>query len=103
MLFSASVAIFAIGGMFGGLLVGLLADKLGRKRSLHLNNVLSVVAGLLMFGAPTFDFYPAFHIGRFIMGVNAGKKVHSFNDKIIFQDSPLDWFLCFSPSCLQYA
>lgn len=58
--------------MIGGLFVGLLADKIGRRLSLQLCNILSVIAGALMCGAYYLNWYPVFHLGRFIIGINAG-------------------------------
>lgn len=71
-IFSAAVAIFTLGGMVGGLLVGYVADRLGRKRSLHLNNILSLAAGKLFVVAYLVNCYPIFHLARFIVGINAG-------------------------------
>jgi SP family facilitated glucose transporter-like MFS transporter 1 len=71
-IFSTAVAIFTLGAMVGGLLVGYVADRFGRKRSLHFNNILSLTAGTLMVVAKFADFYPLFHVGRFIVGINAG-------------------------------
>lgn len=59
-------------GMVGGLFVGFLVDKFGRRLALQLCNILSVTAGALMCGAYYLNCYPVFHLGRFIIGVNAG-------------------------------
>jgi SP family facilitated glucose transporter-like MFS transporter 1 len=42
------VAIFCVGGMIGGSIVGFVADRLGRKKGLLYNNVLVLIATILM-------------------------------------------------------
>ncbi|KAI6207162.1 MFS domain-containing protein [Aphelenchoides besseyi] len=70
--FSAAVALFALGGLVGGLIVGWLADSQGRRTSLLINNILAIGAGILMTTSYYANFYPIFIIGRFIIGINAG-------------------------------
>ncbi|KAJ8687560.1 hypothetical protein QAD02_023354, partial [Eretmocerus hayati] len=66
------VAIFCVGGMIGGSLVGWAADRFGRKTSLLLNNVFVVAATILEFIAKPCGSYTLLIIGRFIIGINAG-------------------------------
>lgn len=47
-IWSFTVAIFAVGGMLGSLLASKASQHYGLKRSMLLNNVLAVMAGLLM-------------------------------------------------------
>ena len=49
---SLAVSIFAIGAPFGAILAGRLADAIGRKKTLLLNAVLQLVAGVIMAMAP---------------------------------------------------
>ncbi|KAI6175957.1 Facilitated glucose transporter protein 1 [Aphelenchoides bicaudatus] len=71
-IFSTAVALFSLGALVGGLMIGYVSDKFGRKRSLHYNNILSVLAGILFVVAYYVNCYPIFHVARFIIGVNAG-------------------------------
>ncbi|KTG04899.1 hypothetical protein cypCar_00003773 [Cyprinus carpio] len=45
---SVTVSIFNVGGMIGSLSVGTLVDKLGRRKSMLLSNILALIGGLLM-------------------------------------------------------
>nr|CAD2187001.1 unnamed protein product [Meloidogyne enterolobii] len=67
-----AVGVFAVGGMIGGNLVGIVATKLGRKRALLYNNALAIIAGALMAGAKFVGNYWLFILGRLIVGINAG-------------------------------
>lgn len=66
---AVTVSIFAIGGMFGALPAGALADCIGRKWSMLANNVVAVAGVLLQ----SFAVSPYMLIaGRFVIGINAG-------------------------------
>lgn len=67
-----AVGIFAVGGMFGGVSVGTVADKLGRKNALLYNNALAIIAAALMAGAKYVGNYWLFILGRLIIGLNSG-------------------------------
>lgn len=65
-----AVSIFSIGGMFGALPSGAMADCIGRKWSMLANNVIAVVGLALQSLAVNPYMLIA---GRFVIGVNAGK------------------------------
>ncbi len=69
------MAIFAVGGVVGGMLSGWLADRFGRKGSMLLNNTFALIASALMGFAKMTDIYLLIIIGRLIIGFNAGKSL----------------------------
>ncbi|XP_078507587.1 solute carrier family 2, facilitated glucose transporter member 3-like isoform X1 [Lissotriton helveticus] len=71
-LWSVSVSIFSIGGMVGSFSVGLFVNRLGRRNSMLLANVLPIVGGALMGFSKLARAYEMFIIGRFIVGVYSG-------------------------------
>lgn len=94
-LYSLAVSIFAIGGMLGGFIGGMVANRFGRlvcpptnpkkptnpisffccrKGGLLLNNILGISGGCLMGFTKVSNSYEMLFIGRFIIGVNCGKS-----------------------------
>ncbi|XP_056388334.1 solute carrier family 2, facilitated glucose transporter member 3-like isoform X2 [Hyla sarda] len=71
-LWSLSVAIFSVGGMFGSLSVGLLANRFGRRNAMLLTNVAALVGGALMALAKVAWSFEMVIIGRFIIGLYSG-------------------------------
>lgn len=65
---------FAAGGMVGGLMSGWLADKLGRKGALLLNNLFLLIAVALMTSAKYVGVYYLFTAGRLVVGFACGKS-----------------------------
>ncbi|VDM96691.1 unnamed protein product [Thelazia callipaeda] len=67
-----TVGIFAVGGMIGGLASGKMADWLGRKGAMMANNIVAVVAAVLMTVSYYVNVYPLMIVGRLIIGINSG-------------------------------
>lgn len=72
LMWSTAVAIFAVGGMFGALVGPVIANSLGSKRTLLLNNLPALLGSMMMF----FSYHakaPSLLIaGRLIVGFNSG-------------------------------
>ncbi|XP_052084158.1 glucose transporter type 1-like isoform X2 [Mytilus californianus] len=71
-LYSLLVAIFAVGGMIGGLIAGWWADFFGRKFGLILNTLPGIAAACLMFFSRHASSYEMVIAGRFLVGFNCG-------------------------------
>nr|XP_057926569.1 solute carrier family 2, facilitated glucose transporter member 11b isoform X1 [Doryrhamphus excisus] len=72
LLWSTIVSIFTLGGLIGVSLGGTLSMKLGRKGTLLANNILALLAAVMMgLSYPTASF-ELIIIGRLLIGLNAG-------------------------------
>ncbi|XP_073540912.1 solute carrier family 2, facilitated glucose transporter member 3-like [Phyllobates terribilis] len=71
-LWSLSVAIFSVGGMFGSLSVGYFANRFGRRNSMLLVNIAALVGGALMALSKIAWSFEMLIIGRFIIGIFSG-------------------------------
>lgn len=71
--FATAVSLFPFGALVGALLGGWLADRYGRRRTLHVNNAVSVLGVGLLVGSCFAEFYPCFHFGRLVIGAAAGE------------------------------
>ncbi|XP_029645496.1 solute carrier family 2, facilitated glucose transporter member 1 [Octopus sinensis] len=69
---SLIVAIFAVGGMIGGLSGGVWADFFGRKRGIMLNCPIGVLGSVLIVLSKTCKSFEMIIIGRLVLGVNCG-------------------------------
>ncbi|VDD97220.1 unnamed protein product [Enterobius vermicularis] len=67
-----TVGLFAVGGMIGGLASGWCADTFGRKGGMLLNNILAVIAAILMGSAKYVGVYFLIMVGRVIIGISSG-------------------------------
>uniref|UniRef100_A0A3B4F0X0 Solute carrier family 2, facilitated glucose transporter member 5 n=1 Tax=Pundamilia nyererei TaxID=303518 RepID=A0A3B4F0X0_9CICH len=74
LLWSVTVSIFSIGGLFGALSATLIIKVLGRKGTLLLNNSFAVIAAVLLSLGEMSRSFEMLIIGRLIMGVDSGKK-----------------------------
>ena len=72
LLWAFTVALFAVGGCIGGVSNGFFADRLGRKKSLLLNNILGIAGALLMGLSKPCRSYEMIMVGRFLIGLNCG-------------------------------
>ncbi|TKR77551.1 hypothetical protein L596_018501 [Steinernema carpocapsae] len=71
-IWSATVSLFAVGGMIGGLLSGYFADGSGRKRTILVLNFVVGAATLAMTLSKVLKLYPLLMLGRFLIGFDAG-------------------------------
>ncbi|XP_019637728.1 PREDICTED: solute carrier family 2, facilitated glucose transporter member 5-like [Branchiostoma belcheri] len=74
-LWSTTVSIYCLGGLIGSLLVGPLASKIGRKGAILFNNIFSLSAAALMFGARFANSYHMIILGRTIVGIHNGLSI----------------------------
>lgn len=72
LLWSLSVALYPLGGFFGSLMVAPLVNKLGRKGTLLLNNLFSIVPSVMMGVSEIAKSYEIIIVARFIVGICAG-------------------------------
>ncbi|XP_066465820.1 solute carrier family 2, facilitated glucose transporter member 11 [Tiliqua scincoides] len=72
LVWSFVVSVYSLGGLAGALLAGPMAIKLGRKRSLLLNNLFVVLAALLAGYSRTAKSFEMIMLSRFLAGVNSG-------------------------------
>uniref|UniRef100_UPI00398EF369 solute carrier family 2 member 15b n=1 Tax=Pristiophorus japonicus TaxID=55135 RepID=UPI00398EF369 len=72
LLYSATVSVFAVGGMFGSLLVGLLVAKFGQKGTLVYSTLLVFLAAFLMGFSKQLRSPEMVISGRFMTGIHSG-------------------------------
>ncbi|KAF7711550.1 solute carrier family 2, facilitated glucose transporter member 1 [Silurus meridionalis] len=71
-LWSISVAIFSVGGIFGSFSVGLFVNRFGRRNSMLFVNVLAFVSAALMGFSKMAASWEMLIIGRFVVGLYSG-------------------------------
>ncbi|KAM3940179.1 solute carrier family 2, facilitated glucose transporter member 9-like [Leptodactylus fuscus] len=72
LIWSVIASVFTVGGLLGTFIGGHAAAKIGRKQALLLNNVLAILAALLMGMAQPAGLFELLIVGRFLIGINAG-------------------------------
>ncbi|XP_016070055.1 PREDICTED: solute carrier family 2, facilitated glucose transporter member 5 [Miniopterus natalensis] len=72
LLWSLSVSMFPFGGFIGSLMVGFLVNQLGRKGTLLLNNVFSIVPAILMGSSEAARSFEMIILSRLLVGICAG-------------------------------
>ncbi|XP_062446477.1 solute carrier family 2, facilitated glucose transporter member 11-like isoform X1 [Rhea pennata] len=71
-LWSVIASIFSLGGLCGALIGGSMAVRLGRKGALLMNNIIAILASILMgISFPT-GMFELLIVGRFLIGINSG-------------------------------
>uniref|UniRef100_A0A646QID7 Solute carrier family 2, facilitated glucose transporter member 1 n=1 Tax=Hemiscolopendra marginata TaxID=943146 RepID=A0A646QID7_9MYRI len=72
LIWSVPVSLFCVGGMIGGLLTALIADRFGRKKGLLLNNINVFIAAIFMGFSKLAGSYEMIIVGRLFIGISAG-------------------------------
>uniref|UniRef100_A0A8C3XJQ0 Solute carrier family 2, facilitated glucose transporter member 5 n=1 Tax=Chelydra serpentina TaxID=8475 RepID=A0A8C3XJQ0_CHESE len=72
LLWSLTVSMFPLGGFFGSLMVGPLVNKCGRKGTLLINNIFSIVPAILMGTSEVAKTFEVIILSRIIVGICAG-------------------------------
>uniref|UniRef100_A0A8D2AXY1 Solute carrier family 2 member 11 n=1 Tax=Sciurus vulgaris TaxID=55149 RepID=A0A8D2AXY1_SCIVU len=76
LVWSLIVSLFPLGGLIGALLAGPMAIKLGRKKSLLVNNIFVVTAAMLFGFSHKAGSFEMIMLGRLLMGVSAGVSMN---------------------------
>ncbi|KAM9299334.1 solute carrier family 2, facilitated glucose transporter member 5-like [Gastrophryne carolinensis] len=71
-LWSLTVSLYPLGGFFGSLMVGPLVYKIGRKGTLLLNNIFSIVPAILMGTSVLAKSFEVIIASRLVIGICAG-------------------------------
>ncbi|XP_075695803.1 solute carrier family 2, facilitated glucose transporter member 5-like isoform X1 [Rhinoderma darwinii] len=71
-LWSLTVSLYPLGGFFGSLLVGPLVTKIGRKGTLLVNNIFSIVPAILMGTSVLAKSFEVIIASRLVIGICAG-------------------------------
>ncbi|NXY09692.1 GTR5 protein, partial [Pteruthius melanotis] len=72
LLWSLTVSMFPLGGLFGSLMVWPLVNNCGRKGTLLINNLFSITAAILMGTSELAKTFEVIILSRVIMGIFAG-------------------------------
>lgn len=69
---SIAVSVYCVGGMIGGVITGVVADRLGRKGGLIFNNIFVFAAAILQGTSKTANSSELLILGRLLIGINSG-------------------------------
>ncbi|NWH40044.1 GTR5 protein, partial [Chloropsis hardwickii] len=72
LLWSLTVSMFPLGGLFGSLMVGPMVNNCGRKGTLLINNLFSIAAAILMGTSELAKTFEVIILSRVVMGIFAG-------------------------------
>uniref|UniRef100_G3VH94 Solute carrier family 2, facilitated glucose transporter member 5 n=2 Tax=Sarcophilus harrisii TaxID=9305 RepID=G3VH94_SARHA len=72
LLWSISVSMFPLGGLLGSLVVAPMVNKCGRKGTLLINNIFSIVPAILMGCSKVAGSYEMIILSRIVVGICAG-------------------------------
>ncbi|NXH50177.1 GTR5 protein, partial [Dicaeum eximium] len=72
LLWSLTVSMFPLGGLFGSLMVWPMVNNCGRKGTLLINNLFSIVAAVLMGTSELAKTFEVIILSRVVMGIFAG-------------------------------
>ncbi|PKU36096.1 solute carrier family facilitated glucose transporter member 5-like [Limosa lapponica baueri] len=72
LLWSLTVSMFPLGGLFGSLMVWPMVNNCGRKGTLLINNLFSIAAAILMGTSKLAKTFEVIILSRVIMGIYAG-------------------------------
>ncbi|RVE73033.1 hypothetical protein OJAV_G00044800 [Oryzias javanicus] len=88
-IWSISVSIFSVGGIFGSFSVGLFVNRFGRKNSMLMVNILAFIASALMGFSKMASSWEMLIIGRFVVGLYSGLST-GFVPMYVGEVSPTD-------------
>ncbi|XP_067861733.1 solute carrier family 2, facilitated glucose transporter member 11-like [Heptranchias perlo] len=72
LLWSVIVSVYPVGGLVGAQFAAVLTVKYGRKKSLLANNIVAIVAALIMGFSRMARSFEMILVGRFLYGINIG-------------------------------
>ncbi|KAJ1885209.1 Bifunctional purine biosynthesis protein PurH, partial [Coemansia sp. S17] len=84
---SVAIGILSVGGLVGALASGVIADSIGRRNTLVINNGF-FLAGSVWMGTATTAVH--FSLGRFVMGIGCGVASNVANT-YVGEISPIGW------------
>ncbi|KAM4740181.1 solute carrier family 2 member 9, like 1 [Anableps anableps] len=72
MIWSLIVSMYAVGGLFGAVSVKLFSRKLGRKRAMICNSLISIIGAVIMLTSKTAKSFEMIIVARMLYGYSAG-------------------------------
>ncbi|XP_036387652.1 solute carrier family 2 member 9, like 1 [Megalops cyprinoides] len=72
LIWSTMVSLYAVGGVLGSVSVKDIICKFGRKKSMIWNNIISIVAAVIMFSSRSANSFEMIMVARFLFGFAAG-------------------------------